>query len=180
MFPCVGISFLTIVVFYLPSDSGEKVSLCISILVALTVYYLLLVNCLLLLKHYLFVNEQLRRTVRNLYKYDLQWCSLKALISSKNLLKKELVLTWFIFYCYYYFKKIHVVKLFKHCGFHRIGCNDYCCYLFQIEIIPATGDNLPLIGKYLLFTMFMVSISIGVTVICNRFIPFCFITLDLH
>lgn len=76
VFPCVGISFLTIVVFYLPSDSGEKVSLCISILVALTVYY--------------------------------------------NLL---------------------------------------------IEIIPATGDNLPLIGKYLLFTMFMVSISVGVTVI---------------
>lgn len=76
VFPCVGISFLTIVVFYLPSDSGEKVSLCISILVVLTVYYLLL-----------------------------------------------------------------------------------------LEIIPATGDNLPLIGKYLLFTMFMVSISVGVTVI---------------
>lgn len=26
--PCMGISFLTILVFYLPSDSGEKVSFC--------------------------------------------------------------------------------------------------------------------------------------------------------
>ena len=29
--PCVGISFLSVLVFYLPSESGEKVSLCISI-----------------------------------------------------------------------------------------------------------------------------------------------------
>lgn len=40
--PCVGIAFLTVVVFYLPSDSGEKVSLSILILVALTVFFLLL------------------------------------------------------------------------------------------------------------------------------------------
>ncbi|KPM11643.1 acetylcholine receptor subunit alpha-like protein 2 [Sarcoptes scabiei] len=40
--PCVGITFLTLVVFYLPSDSGEKVTLSISILVALTVFFLLL------------------------------------------------------------------------------------------------------------------------------------------
>lgn len=44
VFPCVGISFLTILVFYLPSHSGEKVTLCISILVTLTVFYLLLVS----------------------------------------------------------------------------------------------------------------------------------------
>ena len=40
--PVVGISFLTLLVFYLPSDSGEKVTLSISILVALTVFFLLL------------------------------------------------------------------------------------------------------------------------------------------
>ncbi|XP_076356162.1 acetylcholine receptor subunit alpha-like [Tachypleus tridentatus] len=73
--PCVGISFLTVLVFYLPSDSGEKVSLCMSILVSLTVFFLLLA-----------------------------------------------------------------------------------------EIIPPTSLAVPLLGKYLLFTMILVTLSISVTV----------------
>ncbi|GMT30642.1 hypothetical protein PFISCL1PPCAC_21939, partial [Pristionchus fissidentatus] len=76
IFPSVGISFLTALVFYLPSDGGEKISLCISILISLTVFFLLLV-----------------------------------------------------------------------------------------EIVPSTSLVIPLIGKYLLFTMVLVTLSVVVTVV---------------
>ncbi|KAH7729497.1 nicotinic acetylcholine receptor alpha subunit [Aphelenchoides avenae] len=82
VFPCVGISFLTILVFYLPSDSGEKVSLSVNILVALTMFFLLL-----------------------------------------------------------------------------------------SEIIPANGIILPFVGKYLLFTMIMVTLSVLITVVFLRWLP---------
>ncbi|KAH3830113.1 hypothetical protein DPMN_103350 [Dreissena polymorpha] len=74
--PSVAISCLTILVFYLPSDSGEKITLCISILLSLNFFFLLL-----------------------------------------------------------------------------------------SEIIPPTSIVVPLIGKYLLFTMILITLSIIVTVI---------------
>lgn len=74
--PCVGITFLTSLVFYLPSDSNNKITLCISVLVSLTVFFLLL-----------------------------------------------------------------------------------------IEIIPPTSLVIPLIGRYLLFTMILISLSVMITVI---------------
>ncbi|XP_022258930.1 acetylcholine receptor subunit alpha-like 1 isoform X1 [Limulus polyphemus] len=73
--PCVAISFLSILVFYLPSDSGEKISLSISIVLSLVVFFLLL-----------------------------------------------------------------------------------------SEIIPPTSLTVPLLGKYLLFTMILVSLSVFVTI----------------
>ncbi|XP_002741012.1 neuronal acetylcholine receptor subunit alpha-6-like [Saccoglossus kowalevskii] len=42
--PCMIMSFLTLMVFYLPPDSGEKVSLSISILLALSVFQLLVAD----------------------------------------------------------------------------------------------------------------------------------------
>ncbi|KAJ8954300.1 hypothetical protein NQ318_005884, partial [Aromia moschata] len=74
--PCVGISYLSILVFYLPADSGEKVALCINILFSLTMFFLLI-----------------------------------------------------------------------------------------SEIIPSTSLALPLLGKYILFTMVMVAFSVVITII---------------
>lgn len=97
MFPCGGIAFLAVLVFYLPSESCSKINLCISILVSLTVFVLLLV---------------------------------RAPDSPLIEITKQTPLTF-----------------------------------LQTEIIPSTSIVLPLIGKYLLFTMLMVATSIFCTVL---------------
>ncbi|XP_023308454.2 acetylcholine receptor subunit alpha-like 2 [Lucilia cuprina] len=74
--PTVGISYLSVLVFYLPADSGEKIALCISILLSQTMFFLLI-----------------------------------------------------------------------------------------SEIIPSTSLALPLLGKYLLFTMLLVGLSVVITII---------------
>ncbi|XP_045775527.1 acetylcholine receptor subunit alpha-like 2 [Maniola jurtina] len=74
--PCVGISYLSVLVFYLPADSGEKIALSISILLSQTMFFLLI-----------------------------------------------------------------------------------------SEIIPSTSLALPLLGKYLLFTMLLVGLSVVITIV---------------
>ncbi|XP_050439466.1 acetylcholine receptor subunit alpha-L1-like [Adelges cooleyi] len=74
--PCVGISYLSVLVFYLPADSKEKISLCITILLSQTMFFLLI-----------------------------------------------------------------------------------------SEIIPSTSVSLPLLGKYLLFTMLLVALCVVVTIV---------------
>ncbi|XP_023245889.1 acetylcholine receptor subunit alpha-L1 isoform X2 [Copidosoma floridanum] len=74
--PCVGISYLSVLAFYLPADSGEKIALCINILLSQTMFFLLI-----------------------------------------------------------------------------------------SEIIPSTSLALPLLGKYLLFTMVLVALSVVVTIV---------------
>lgn len=74
--PCVSISYLSVLAFYLPADSGEKIALCINILLSQTMFFLLI-----------------------------------------------------------------------------------------SEIIPSTSLALPLLGKYLLFTMVLVGLSVVITII---------------
>ena len=95
--PCVGISFLTVLVFYLPSDSGEKVRK----------------NCL-----------KLKSGKRH-----------RTLISALQVtLCISILLSLTVF------------------------------FLLLAEIIPPTSLAVPLLGKYLLFTMILVTLSITVTV----------------
>ncbi|KAG7308228.1 D-arabinose 1-dehydrogenase (NAD(P)(+)), partial [Plutella xylostella] len=101
--PCMGISFLTVLTFYLPSDSGEKTKTHVAESKMLNLIY-----------NEIYVIDRLIATVT---------LSISILIS------------------------LHVF------------------FLLVVEIIPPTSLVVPLLGKYLIFAMILVSISICVTVV---------------
>lgn len=100
--PCVALTFLTVLVFYLPSDSGEKVRL-----------FEKSIGCVLSPGNWL--------NTKNISIYQVTLC-ISILVS----------LTVF--------------------------------FLLLAEIIPPTSLAVPLLGKYLLFTMILVSLSVWTTV----------------
>lgn len=84
--PCLGLSFLTVLVFYLPSDEGEKLSLSTSVLVSLTVFLLVIeeiipssskVCCHKKVFFFQNILKVLLPSVSNYHKYNLNYCSLK-------------------------------------------------------------------------------------------------------
>ncbi|EFN67468.1 Acetylcholine receptor subunit alpha-like [Camponotus floridanus] len=93
--PCMGISFLTVLTFYLPSDSGEKID-------ARNLRYLIKI----------FLKENI---LTNISQFQVT-LSISILIS------------------------LHVF------------------FLLVVEIIPPTSLVVPLLGKYLIFAMILVSI----------------------
>lgn len=107
--PCMGISFLTVLTFYLPSDSGEKV--CHSKRTSAHIHMWTVRSCADRPCH----ND--RGTLIFNYRFDLQvTLSISILIS------------------------LHVF------------------FLLVVEIIPPTSLVVPLLGKYLIFAMILVSI----------------------
>ena len=46
-----------------------------------------------------------------------------------------------------------------------IGCRKTFYSYFQIDIVPATSETIPVIGKYLLFTLLVVTLSVVSTVV---------------
>lgn len=96
--PCVALTFLTVLVFYLPSDSGEKVNV-----------------------------EMFSNIFRH---WIINW--------RKSLTKVTLCISILV-----------SLTVF---------------FLLLAEIIPPTSLAVPLLGKYLLFTMILVSLSVWTTV----------------
>ena len=100
--PCMGISFLTVLTFYLPSDSGEKV--CI----------ISLVRKNLIIQKY--KHQQNNNDDFTIYLFFQVTLSISILTSL------------------------------------------YVFFLLVVEIIPPTSLVVPLLGKYLIFAMILVSI----------------------
>lgn len=106
--PCVGITFLTVLVFYLPSDSGEKARV------------------------------------------------------GNNSFKRKL-------YIYVLFERVQIFQIYTYIHAQVALCASILLsltvfFLLLAEIIPPTSLAVPLLGKYLLFTMILVTLSIWVTV----------------
>uniref|UniRef100_A0A1I8GMR6 Neur_chan_LBD domain-containing protein n=1 Tax=Macrostomum lignano TaxID=282301 RepID=A0A1I8GMR6_9PLAT len=132
--PCMAISFLTVFVFYLPSDSQEKITLSISILIALTVFILLVFE----------LTPPTSLVVPLITKYLL----FTMILVSLSILVSTVVLN----------------VRYRSPDANRVPL--WAKRLFM-HTLP-TSLVVPLITKYLLFTMILVSLSILVsTVVLN-------------
>lgn len=87
LLPCFLISFLAPLGFYLPADSGEKVSLGVTVLLALTVFQLLVAEIMPPAENMPYIG--LIYSLRYIFIITLNFCNQKDSFYHKNVLNKS-------------------------------------------------------------------------------------------